>query len=170
LSLVFVAVLVFFPVVPYPVLAGTIGSIFGVSLGVSISLVGIMVGTMTMFLLARYGFHDLGRKMLVKYPTVQDYESFFERNAFAAIIYARLIPVIPAPLVTVISALSKVKWGIFFTATFIGKIPAVVTFTFAGSIFEGSKGLSIGIFAIYFLVILTAVYFHLHKKQAAKLA
>ena len=161
ICIVFVAILVFFPIIPYPVLAATIGSIFGVFIGVSISLVGVMVGTMIMFILFRYGFQELARKILTKYPTMKEYESFFERNAFVAILYSRLIPIVPSQVVTIVSALSKVKWSTFFVATCIGKIPAAVTFTFAGSVFEGSKRLSISIFVLYFLILMLTASIHI---------
>src|SRR5687768_15160757 len=58
ISMLFVAICVFFPVIPFPVLAGIIGGVFGMTQGVIVSLTGAMVGTMGFFFLSRYGFRD----------------------------------------------------------------------------------------------------------------
>jgi uncharacterized membrane protein YdjX (TVP38/TMEM64 family) len=44
ITIIFVTILVFFPVVPYVVLAGMMGSVFGIWLGTGISLIGIGLG------------------------------------------------------------------------------------------------------------------------------
>jgi uncharacterized membrane protein YdjX (TVP38/TMEM64 family) len=170
ISIIFVSILVFFPVVPYPVLAGIIGSVFGVWVGMTISFIGIMLGTMIMFYLSRYGFQQLAQKYLEKYPKVKEYESYFEKNAFLGILFVRLIPVVPSPIVNILSGLSYIKWYAFFTATFLGKIPAVVTFTFAGSVFEDNKWLSFMIYGTYFLIISIVVLTHLRKDKHQSLS
>jgi uncharacterized membrane protein YdjX (TVP38/TMEM64 family) len=146
ISILFVALLVFFPVVPYVVLAGMIGSIFGIWIGTSLSLVGIGLGTMVMFFLARYGFQDLTQSYLKKYPKIQEYESWFEQNAFMGILLARLIPVIPSPIINVLSGLSKVKWTIFLSASLVGKLPAIFIFTLAGRLIGNKNWISIVIY------------------------
>jgi uncharacterized membrane protein YdjX (TVP38/TMEM64 family) len=118
-SILFVALLVFFPVVPYVVLAGLIGSVFGIWIGITLSLIGIGLGTMAMFFLARYGFQDLTQSYLKKFPRIQEYESWFEQNAFMGIMLARFIPIIPSPIINILSGLSKVKWTIFLTASLV---------------------------------------------------
>ncbi|WP_167578702.1 TVP38/TMEM64 family protein [Jeotgalibacillus proteolyticus] len=163
-SIAFVAMLIFFPIIPYPVLAGTIGSLFGVAVGVFTSLTGIMIGTMAMFFLSRYGFRKNAQKALDKTVKLKQFELLFEKNAFLAILFARFIPIFPAPLITIVSALSKVRWSIFFIATFLGKLPAVLTLTFAGSIYEGSKWTSIGIFGLYFLILTIAAFYLFNRK------
>ncbi|NEU29560.1 TVP38/TMEM64 family protein [bacterium LRH843] len=164
-SSLFVALLVFFPVVPFPVVAGLIGSVFGILLGTSISLLGITIGMMTMFWMARYGFQDWVQKTLQKYPKAQEYESYFEQNAFIGILIVRLVPVIPSPLVNILCGISKVRWYTFLSASLIGKTPAVMIFTIAGSVFEGSKLISISIYAVYFLIIMVLTIIYYKRKQ-----
>jgi uncharacterized membrane protein YdjX (TVP38/TMEM64 family) len=103
ISILFVAILVFFPVVPYVVLAGMIGSVFGIWLGTGISLIGIGLGMTIMFMLSRYGFQEWTKSYLKKYPQIQEYESLFEQNAFIGILLARVVPVIPSPIINIIS-------------------------------------------------------------------
>jgi uncharacterized membrane protein YdjX (TVP38/TMEM64 family) len=109
-----------------------IGSVFGIWLGTGLSLIGIGLGTMVMFFLARYGFQDLTQSYFKKYPKIQEYESWFEQNAFIGFLLARVKPIKPSPIINILSGLSKVKWTIFISASLVGKLPAIFIFTLAG--------------------------------------
>jgi uncharacterized membrane protein YdjX (TVP38/TMEM64 family) len=152
-SILFVAICVFFPLIPFPVLAGIIGAVFGTKEGVWISLIGSMVGTMGFFFLSRYGFRDAAQSRLEKYPKVKEYEEFLTRNSFIAILISRLIPIIPAPVVNIICGLSQVNWLSFFIASMIGKIPNIILLSFVGASFTRNKLLSFGIYGPYILVL-----------------
>lgn len=165
ISIFFVALLVFFPVMPYPLVAGLIGSVFGVWQGIFISIIGISLGTSTMFLMARYGFQEWVQKIIRKYPKSQEYEAYFEKNAFMGILFLRLVPVVPSPLLNVLSGVSKVPWLVFITATLIGKLPNIIISTFAGSLFAKNKLLSISIYACYLLVITVILMLYMNKKK-----
>jgi uncharacterized membrane protein YdjX (TVP38/TMEM64 family) len=168
IAVLFVAILVFFPVVPYVVLAGMIGSVFGIWLGTGISIIGIGLGMIIMFMLSRYGFQEWTQSYLKKYPKIQEYESMFEQNAFIGILLARVIPVIPSPIINIISGLSKVKWTTFLSASLIGKLPAIFIFTIAGSLMGDQKWISIVIYVVYFLVIAILTGRNIQKKHLAK--
>ncbi|MHC0037568.1 TVP38/TMEM64 family protein [Pseudoneobacillus sp. C159] len=167
ISMLFVAILVFFPVIPYVVLAGMIGSVFGIWLGTGISFIGIGVGIMVMFLLARFGFQEWMQGYLQKYPKLQDYEGMFENNAFLGILIARAIPVIPSPIVNIVSGVSKVKWQVFLGASLLGKLPAIFIFTIAGSLIGNQKWISIVIYATYFLSIAILIGRRMKQNQLA---
>jgi uncharacterized membrane protein YdjX (TVP38/TMEM64 family) len=152
-SILFVAICVFFPLIPFPVLAGIIGAVFGTREGVWISLIGSMLGTMGFFFLSRYGFRDVAQSRLEKYPKVKEYEEFLMRNSFIAILTSRLIPIIPAPIVNIICGLSKVNWLSFFIASTIGKIPNIILLSFVGASFTSNKLLSFGIYGAYILIL-----------------
>jgi uncharacterized membrane protein YdjX (TVP38/TMEM64 family) len=152
-SMLLVAICVFFPIIPFPILAGGIGAVFGASVGTVVSLTGAMAGTMGFFYLSRYGFRDLAQKKLQNYQKAQQYEKFLMRNSFLAILTSRLIPIIPAPVITIICGLSKVKWLPFFIASAIGKLPNTFILSYAGSTFSQNKLFSIGLYGIYVLII-----------------
>lgn len=115
ISMLLVSICVFFPIIPFPVLAGAIGSVFGATQGMIVSLTGAMVGTMGFFYLSRYGFRDYAQQKLMNYPKVQEYEAFLNQNSFLAILTCRLIPIIPAPVVNIVCGLSKVKVHTFLS-------------------------------------------------------
>jgi uncharacterized membrane protein YdjX (TVP38/TMEM64 family) len=152
-SILIIAICVFFPLIPFPVLAGIIGAVFGTFQGVFISLIGSMAGTMGFFFLSRYGFRDTAQSRLNKYPKVKEYEEFLNKNSFIAILFSRLIPIIPAPVVNIICGLSNVKWFSFFVASTIGKLPNILLLSFVGASFTNNKLLSFGLYGIYILIL-----------------
>ena len=166
ISMLLVAICVFFPVIPFPVLAGTIGAVFGTAQGMVVSLTGAMVGTMAFFFLSRYGFRDYAQQKLMKYPKVQEYNEFLNRNSFVAILTCRLIPIIPAPVVNIICGLSHVRWLTFFTASIIGKIPNILLLSYAGASFSNNKLYSFGIYGVYLIIIFIINFVIIYRKQA----
>ncbi|WHY02938.1 TVP38/TMEM64 family protein [Neobacillus sp. DY30] len=168
ISMLLVAICVFFPVIPFPVLAGVIGGVFGTTLGVIVSLTGAMAGTMGFFFLSRYGFRDYAQSKLLKYPKVQEYEEFLNRNSFVAILICRLIPIIPAPVVNIICGLSKVNWLTFFTSSTIGKTPNILILSYAGASFSSNRLLSFGLYGGYILLILIINFIIMYRKMAKK--
>jgi uncharacterized membrane protein YdjX (TVP38/TMEM64 family) len=166
ISMLLVAICVFFPVIPFPVLAGTIGAVFGTAQGMVVSLTGAMVGTMAFFFLSRYGFRDYAQQKLMKYPKVQEYDQFLNKNSFFAILTSRLIPVIPAPVVNSICGLSRVKGLTFFTASIIGKIPNILLLSYAGASFSTNKLYSFGLYGAYMIIIFLINFFIIYRKQA----
>lgn len=165
-SMLFVAICVFFPLIPFPVLAGIIGAVFGTSQGVFISLTGAIVGTMGFFFLSRYGFREAAQSRLVKYPKIKEYEEFLNKNSFIAILTSRLIPIIPAPIVNIICGLSKVKWVSFFLASTIGKIPNILLLSFVGASFTSNKLLSFTIYGVYILVLGLINFMIIYRKMS----
>ncbi|MDQ6597348.1 TVP38/TMEM64 family protein [Bacillus salipaludis] len=169
ISMLLVAICVFFPLIPFPVLAGMIGAIFGTAQGMFISLIGAMAGTIVFFFITRYGFRDYAQEKLLKYPKFQEYEKFLNRNSFLAILACRLVPIIPAPVVNIICGLSKVNWLIFFTASTIGKIPNILLLSFVGATLSSNKLLSFGLYGFYILVIFLINFVIVYRKKAKTL-
>jgi uncharacterized membrane protein YdjX (TVP38/TMEM64 family) len=166
ISIWFVAVCVFFPVIPFPVLAAVIGGVFGTTQGIFVSLTGAMAGTMAFFILSRYGFRDYAQSRLMTKPKVREYELFLNRNSFMAILTCRLIPIIPAPVVNIICGLSKVNWLVFFSASMIGKLPNILILSYAGASFSSNKLFSFGLYGGYILVIVLINFFIIYRKMS----
>jgi uncharacterized membrane protein YdjX (TVP38/TMEM64 family) len=166
ISMLLVSICVFFPVIPFPVLAGMIGAVFGTAQGMLVSLTGAMAGTMAFFFLSRYGFRDFAQDKLMKYPKVQEYDEFLNRNSFVAILTCRLIPIIPAPVVNIICGLSHVRWLTFFTASIIGKVPNILLLSYAGASFSNNKLYSFGLYGAYMVIIILINFVIVYRKQA----
>lgn len=61
-SMLLIAADVFFPIVPFALVAALNGAVFGTANGIWITLTGSMLGTILLFILARYSFRDWARK------------------------------------------------------------------------------------------------------------
>jgi uncharacterized membrane protein YdjX (TVP38/TMEM64 family) len=168
ISILFVAILVFFPIMPFFAVAGIIGAVFGTWEGSLISLTGAVFGALVMFAMARFGFREWIQGYIQKYPKAKEYEGYFERNAFWSILFFRVVPVIPSPLINILSGVSRVPWYVFLTATFLGKIPSILVFTFVGSQFGESKTTSFVTFGIYMVAIFIATFVYLRKQELKK--
>ncbi|XJZ28805.1 TVP38/TMEM64 family protein [Bacillota bacterium Lsc_1132] len=166
-SALLVAICVFFPIIPFPILAGTIGALFGTVQGLLVTIAGAMAGTMGFFFLSRYGFREAAQSRLQKYPKIRDYEVFLNKHAFAAIFISRIIPIIPAPVVNIACGLSRVKWLYFFAASAIGKIPNILLLSYAGASFSTNKWFSFGLYGAYMLI-LGIIYFVVIYRKISK--
>lgn len=134
LSLVtIVAVLMaLFPLIPYPFVGGVIGAAFGPVSGTIITWIGSAVASILMFLFVRYGYKDWGLKVLHGNKWLSKVTSLFEQNAFLAILFSRLLPMIPSIIINVYSALSRVSFLAYAIASSLGKIPAMLLFAIVG--------------------------------------
>ncbi|WP_046175294.1 TVP38/TMEM64 family protein [Domibacillus indicus] len=165
ISMVLVAICVFVPIVPFPVLAGLIGGIFGTPQGVIITLSGSMLGTMLLFYIARYGFKEWAQAKISQHPQVKEYEEKLNKNAFLAILFVRLIPIVPSPVVNIVCGLSKVNGLVFLVASAIGKLPNILLLSFAGASFSENKWFSFGLYGFYVLVIMIINYIIVYRKM-----
>ncbi|MFC4598008.1 TVP38/TMEM64 family protein [Cohnella hongkongensis] len=153
-------VLALFPVVPYPLVGGVIGAAFGPAAGAAIVWTGSTAASLIMFLLLRYGYRDWGQRLLNRYAGVAQVTRAFERNAFLAIMFARMLPFIPSVIVNAFSALSRVPFASYAVASALGKLPAMALFALLGDQFVGHPGHIPAIAAIYgaFLLASLGVY------------
>ncbi|WP_026692326.1 TVP38/TMEM64 family protein [Peribacillus kribbensis] len=167
MSLLLLSLCVFFPIIPFPVSAGTIGAVFGPLKGSIITLTGSMIGTVLFFFFTRYGYRKWAQQKLKKYPKAQKYENQLKDNAFMAVFIARLIPIIPAPVVNLGCSLSTVNWKVFVLASLIGKIPNILFLSFAGASFRYNMWFSVFMYALYLVIIVVInivwVYRKVHK-------
>ncbi|MDP4161808.1 MAG: TVP38/TMEM64 family protein [Bacillota bacterium] len=166
ISMLVVAITVFFPIIPFPVLAGLIGAVFGTVHAVFITLSGAMFGTMALFFLCRYGFRDWAQAKLSKYPKIQEYETYIEKHSFLSVLASRVVPIIPAPVVNIFCSLSKINWLTFFTASALGKIPNVLLLSFAGASFTRNKYLSLGLYGAYMAVIFIIYFIIVYRRMS----
>ncbi|MED3561644.1 TVP38/TMEM64 family protein [Bacillus xiapuensis] len=163
-SLLLLSLCVFFPIIPFPVTSGTIGAVFGPLKGSIITLTGSMIGTILLFFLTRYGFRNWAQQKLKRYPKAQAYEKQLKAKAFMTIFIARLIPIIPAPVVNIGCSLSTVNWRVFVIASTIGKIPNILFLCYAGASFQQNMLFSISMYSFYFVIILVINFVLFYRK------
>ncbi|MFK3936078.1 TVP38/TMEM64 family protein [Alkalihalobacillus sp. NPDC078783] len=149
-----------FPVIPYPIIGGILGVIFGPALGSFVTWVGSSIASILMFIAIRFGFKDWGRRMLSRYKSVEKLTEIFERNAFMTIFISRLVPVIPSIVANAYFALSNVSLRVYALASTLGKIPSMILFATVGNALLTNPGdlLFVGLYYGGFLLVVYSFY------------
>ncbi|MEO6719380.1 MAG: VTT domain-containing protein [Ferruginibacter sp.] len=99
---------------------------FGFWNGTLISFLGEAIGAGVAFLLYRKGFKKRTQHSLQKYPKLNRLVSAEGKGAFYLIFSLRLIPFVPSGLITFAAAIGSVQFFVFFIASSLGKLPALL--------------------------------------------
>lgn len=127
---------------------------FGFWQGTLISFAGEAVGALIAFILYRKGFKKRIDINLQNYSKVQQLLHAEGWQAFIAILSLRLIPFVPSGIITFAAAIGRVSLPVFFMASTIGKIPALLMEAYAAyevTAFTWQGKLILFIVGIYFL-------------------
>ncbi|MFD2330117.1 TVP38/TMEM64 family protein [Cohnella sp. GCM10020058] len=136
LSAVLAAMLVaLVPVIPYGVVGAVIGVKFGLVVGALINVAASTLAALIMFVLVRVFFASGAQKLLIRYKNIDRFTGYVDQHPFLAVLFARLIPIIPAQAVNIYAGVSRMSQKVFLLATIIGKIPVMITFTMVGDQF-----------------------------------
>lgn len=119
------------PIFPYIILASVGGLLFGFKLGFFLSWSGALVGACLAYWICRLSASEWVITTIEKKYNY-DLREINGELAFWSIVIARVIPVIPTPLINVVAALSGVSFWNFFFSSAIGKIPTAVLYTGLG--------------------------------------
>lgn len=119
------------PVFPYVVLASACGMLFGFKLGFFLSWSGALLGACVAYMFSRWAGGNWARqKILSRWG--YDMRHFDRETAFWGILLARIIPVIPTPIINIAAGISKVPFWHFFFSSALGKIPTALLYTGLG--------------------------------------
>jgi uncharacterized membrane protein YdjX (TVP38/TMEM64 family) len=113
--------------VPGSIITAAGGLLFGALLGTALTVVGATAGATAAFLLAR----SLGRRQVEQLAgqRLGRFDRWLEDRGFVAVLYLRLIPVVPFNLSNYVVGVTGVRLGAYVLATALGILPA--TFAFA---------------------------------------
>jgi uncharacterized membrane protein YdjX (TVP38/TMEM64 family) len=148
------------PIIPFTLFSGLMGAKYGAMLGSVINWFGGVSAAVIYFILSRYFFRNYFCTYMKNVKGIEKFQNTIEKNAFIAILYSRMIPIIPPPVVNIYSGVSNISLGTFLAATSIGKIPPVFMVAFIGEqMFSSLYNLSIGIFIyVIFLFSIHRIY------------
>ncbi len=106
------------------------GSILGFFPGLIFSSVATALGNLCGFFLARYFMRDL---VMERYGAkVKIFENDWQTRGAMALFSFRLFPLIPSFVANLIMGVSPLKWWTFFWVSWIGRLPMVLAYTYAG--------------------------------------
>lgn len=146
----------FFPV---PILALAGGLSFGFLEGTILTLIGAMINSTIMFILANVLAKDMVTKYLSNKLPAKWWNKFYraeKKEGFIIVLICRLIPIMPYNVINYISGLTNIKFGSYFIATLIGITPGTVIFLNVGDKILDVRSPEF-LMSIIFVVILTVV-------------
>ena len=94
-------------------------------------MIGATLGSIAVFLAARYAFRDLFRARAG--ATLARLEEGFARDDFSYLLFLRLVPVFPFWLVNIVPALLGMQLGRYALATLLGIIPGAIVYSGLGA-------------------------------------
>lgn len=116
---------------PGAILTAAAGIVFGAVLGAALSVVGATAGATGAFLLGRrLGRRDVERIARGRVASVDDW---LERRGFMAVLYLRLIPVVPFNALNFVAGATAVRLRSYVAATAVGIIPGAFAYAALGS-------------------------------------
>ncbi|WP_341413547.1 TVP38/TMEM64 family protein [Paenibacillus filicis] len=141
----------FVPVVPFGVIGGMMGAKYGIVIGGLLNISGSSIASLLMLLLVRTMFREQGRKYLSRFRQMEKFTVLYEKHPFLGVLTARLIPFMPAPVINVYSALSRIPVLLFMAATILGKIPVMFFFALVGETVRSSPQTTAVLVVVYVL-------------------
>lgn len=120
------------PIIPYVILAGAAGLIFGFWPGFIIAWLGALSGACILFLLVRINkwnwlYVRINKRYKIDITSIKGWYGFW------AIFLSRVLPVVPTPLINILSGISGISFWIFLIASALGKIPMAAIYTGLGN-------------------------------------
>jgi uncharacterized membrane protein YdjX (TVP38/TMEM64 family) len=107
------------------------GFLFGTWAGAGLSIVGATLGSIAVFLAARYAFRDLFRARAG--TKLARLEEGFRHDDFSYLLFLRLVPVFPFWLINIVPALLGMPIRRYVIATMLGIVPASIIYSGLGA-------------------------------------
>ncbi|SEN36944.1 TVP38/TMEM64 family protein [Paenibacillus sp. OV219] len=143
------------PIIPFSVVIGTMGYLYGPLLGALMSLIGAWMAALLLYGLFRYALRERGRAMLRRYQLTERWTVMVEKYPFRSILLARLMPIVPQVAVNIYAAVVTIPFLSYASASLLGKIPGMLVFAFiGGSVASGWQSLLLAV-AVYIVFLLT---------------
>ncbi len=100
--------------------------LFGPWLGFFLSWCGEILGSFLAFLLFRKGIRAAGLRKHLDWNWVKTLSEMSSKDKFAALLMARLLPLMPSGAVNLAASLTGASVGVFLLSTAIGKVPSLL--------------------------------------------
>lgn len=141
LTLVMIAQTLIAPI-PSEALLAFAGAVMGLYDVVIFGGLGLIIGSIIAFYIARRGGRPIVVKIIgEKWTRIMD--DWVSRNGTKAILFTRVVPIIPFDLVSYVSGITPIKFQNYLVATVIGAIPRTLFLAYLGSML-GSVFVSFG--------------------------
>ncbi|MBP1763714.1 MAG: associated protein [Firmicutes bacterium] len=152
-------------VVPTALISGANGIIFGLAVGILYSWIGEVAGTMISFVLWRSLLRPAAQKMIARSSYLTMADEFSTSKGFKAVLIARMVPLTPSGIITIIGSISHMSFHDMLWATMIGKAPSIFLEVILGHDLAFAQDNKIRLSVLILLVIAIYVYLWWKKRQ-----
>ena len=119
---------------PCAILTLAAGFLFGLPLGVALTSVGSLLGAAAAFVVGRFWAHDWVARRIDRWPRFHALVAATHTDGFMLVLLARLSPLIPYILLNYAFSVTKVRFRDYIVATWIGMLPAIALYVYAGTL------------------------------------
>lgn len=155
-------------ILPTVLISGANAVVFGLGGGIAVSWVGECLGTVVAFLLWRSLLQRAARRMIRRSPRLAVADEFGGKNGFKAMLVARLIPLAPSGLITLLGAVSSMSFTDMLWATLIGKLPSIVLEVLLGHQLAFAQNNSLRLLLLFLVATSGYGYFWWRKRRQAR--
>lgn len=152
------------PIVPYIILAGAAGMIFGKFTGFLLAWLGALAGALFLYYFSRWlGGNSIVHWMQNKYEL--DFRSVNQKNVFWVLFISRIFPIVPTPIINIGSGLGGVSFRVFGLSSALGKLPWALIYVFLGNYLMQSKNLINTLMVLALIIIISIIGLSYFKKR-----
>ncbi|WP_264739182.1 TVP38/TMEM64 family protein [Cytobacillus firmus] len=145
------------PFLPFTLFAGIMGVKFGAMVGLLINWFGVLCTSLIYFFLSRYYFRNYFTAYLGRYKGINKFQGLFEKNAFIAILFGRMIAIIPPQVFNIYCGIADIPFRHFFIGTAIGMLPPMFMLAYSGEqLFLSLHNLLLGV--VWYLLFLLGLF------------
>jgi uncharacterized membrane protein YdjX (TVP38/TMEM64 family) len=137
------------PFVPYKLVITTAAYLTGAWQAAAICWAGTTLAAAAVYWAASSLFRERGKAYLERIPALYSFTLAMERRPFAAVLAARLMPVIPQAAVNIYAGVAGFPFRAFMLATGIGKLPGIFIYAYAGSLLADRPLAGVLLFTAY---------------------
>ncbi|OXS53536.1 hypothetical protein B1A99_29635 [Cohnella sp. CIP 111063] len=120
------------PVLPLVVFVVANAAAYGMWLGFLYSWIGVTLGALLVFSLARRFGNRYGARIRARFPRSEKFFAYIERKGFTPIFILACFPFSPSALVNIASGMSRIPFHTFMTAIGLGKAVMIFILSFLG--------------------------------------
>jgi len=152
-----------FPVFPYLAMAAVGGILFGFKLGAFLAWIGALTGAcLTYWLIKQLGYESFLKWFY--HSRGYDLRRLSPAAAFWTLVIARIIPVVPTPMINAGAALGGVSFSTFLWSSALGKIPTAVLYTGLGLAVFNSRDVKSALIIIGLALAILGLGWYLARK------
>ncbi|QTH41710.1 TVP38/TMEM64 family protein [Cohnella sp. LGH] len=120
------------PVLPLVVFIVANAAAYGMWWGFLYSWIGVTLGALLVFSLARRLGNRYGDRIRARFPKSKKFFEYIERKGFTPIFLLACFPFSPSVIVNIASGMSRIPFHTFLTAMGLGKAVMIFTLSFLG--------------------------------------